>query len=170
MELSDAITICLIEDIDDITQTQWNKLLFFTDGAGACKDRQFTDFTYIKLPYGPVPNNYSELINSMHYRGIIQIENSPDNKISLRKSDDHIPNLENAKNVIGDTRDLKTIVEKIVKIFKDWSAVKLSSLSHELDAWKNPSMYAEIDLKDLKNDTFLKERFGEANFRKLLFR
>lgn len=169
METFEAITLFLVDKIGNITQTQWNKLLFFTDGAGVCIDTQYTDFTYIKLPYGPVPDNYSELIYSMHYKEIIKEENSFDSKITLSKALNHSDNLLNAEKIIKKNRKLQDVIDTIIKTFKDWSAAKLSGFSHELDAWKIPPMYSTIDLNTLKNDSFLKERFGEADFGKLLF-
>lgn len=171
MNINETITVYLVDKIEDISQTKWNKLLFFIDGAGVCLSDQFTAFQYIKLPYGPVPDGYTDILTEMHFQEVIKksrTDNVFDSKIFIEKSKNHDDLLIEANKEIGENANLEKVLKKIVETFKNWTAVKLSDFSHELDAWKNPTMYSGIDLSVLKEDNFLKREFGEANFGKLL--
>lgn len=171
MEKHEAITLLLLKTIKDLSQTKWNKLLFFIDGASSCFNDKITGLNYIKLPYGPVPQNYSEIIHGMANKEIISINNNYnnvfDNKIFINKNDKFSYNYEKAENIISNETH-KEIIGKSIEVFNKWNAVQLSDFSHELDAWKKPDMYSQIDLELLKNDSFLSENYGEGNFGKLI--
>ncbi|MDI7206205.1 Panacea domain-containing protein [Leptospira santarosai] len=170
MEKYEAITLFLLEQISDLSQTKWNKLLFFIDGATRSVGNQVTDLKYIKLPYGPVPFDYSGKIQAMYYKGFISIQ-SPggflDSKLFIIKPDKFEEKLDQAKRTITDQNHQK-IIDKVFQVFKNWNANQLSDFSHELDAWKIPNMYSDIDLDTLKSDTYLKQKYKEENFGRLL--
>ncbi|MES0489181.1 MAG: Panacea domain-containing protein [Leptospirales bacterium] len=177
IDIHEAITLYLLnKDVRYLSQTKWNKLMFLIDGAYVClNDKQLTTFEYIKLPYGPVPDNYSKIINKMYYNDIINKnteQNLFDSKIILEKNDHFSVNMDLANNVIDNYESLKynvkTILDSVVKLFHDWTASDLSDFSHELDAWKLPEMYTPIDLNTLKSDTFLNSEYGNPNLGKLV--
>ncbi|EMO82124.1 MULTISPECIES: Panacea domain-containing protein [Leptospira] len=173
MQKYEAITIFLLEHISDLSQTKWNKLLFFVDGAAqSYLSQQITDLKYIKLPYGPVPFDYSNKIQSMHYNKIIKreaVNGSFDNKIFIKKTANYEDQLLNVKTEFIDSNQI-LIIQKVIEVFKTWTANLLSDFSHELDAWKIPKMYSDIDLNTLKNDNYLKKKYNEPNFGNLLIK
>lgn len=184
MEIYEAITIKLVDEMDKvaqgkykiaqgeykITQRKWNKLLFFIDGAGLCLNgKLFTDFRYIKLPLGPVPEDYAHHLKHMH--GKEMIERIKEVEVSISKTligENNKELLNEANEEIQKHNKLEEIMKKIINIFMDWDDEKISDFSHEFDAWRKPSMYGTINMKKLKNDTFLKEEYGEGDFGKLI--
>ena len=65
-KIHELITMKLADSISDLSQTKWNKLMFFIDATGAClNNKTYTGFNYIKLPYGPVPQDYRSIIFDM---------------------------------------------------------------------------------------------------------
>ena len=170
MKTFEVITICLVDKIKNITQSKWNKLMFFVDGYGASQNNQFTNFNYIKMPFGPVPENYSNLLFEMNARDIIKTNKAINGKISLEKSKNHDKNYKQAMKILNSNKALKNAIEYIIKTFKDWTATKLADFSHEFDGWQNPEMYQIINLEAFKNDSFLKKEFQESNFAQVLLK
>lgn len=160
--LLESITAHLASQVLDLSQTKWNKLMFYIDGAHFCQTKtSLTGIDYIKLPYGPVPNNYRQLLVKMAEKKVIAIDQGGD----IANASRYITLKNGATSLNTDTLKL---VEKIVSIFGGWTAVQLSNFSHRLDAWKIPEMYSTIDLSRLQKDNFLKTRFGQADFGKLI--
>lgn len=176
INIGEAITFQLASHIRFLSQTKWNKLMFLLDAVGFCKtDRTFSGYRYIKLLYGPVPDNYRSKIKAMidkkivsptKYNGytdsVMQIEVLEERKDHNKK--------ESAKAISAfpSSDILSATIEKIIDIFREWTAVRLSDFTHELLAWKIPEMQGEIDLSLLKKDPFLQKNFGEANWGDLI--
>ena len=166
------------DDVLNLSQTKWNKLLFFIDSVKFCKDKQtFTGMKYLKFPYGPVPENYRSIIYNMVEDELLDADEylaSFDSARFLKTNTENnkckeiLESLDKATNNDQETLMLKNTLDKIIKIFGQWTAVKLSEFSHLLDAWRNPGMYEEIQLGTMKNDTFLKKEFKEGNFANLV--
>lgn len=170
MEKHEAITLYLIsKGVPVLSQTKWNKLMFFIDGLAAVwseKNSEITNFKYVKLPFGPVPDGYSEILNSMENAGYIVIkqkntmyDTSKILAMGRKAPDDILSDL--APNEIK-------VLNAVLDVFREWNATRLSNFSHELKAWKRPDMYGQIDLRDLSDDPYLKKNFGEGNFANLL--
>lgn len=171
MEKHEIITLLLIQrEVPALSQTKWNKLMFFLDGFSMAWEEiqtPLTDFDYIKLPYGPVPDRYSDILENMEEKGLITIAQKNtmyDSSKIIRQglnSSDRIPELDENEQIV---------IESILNVFRDWNATRLSNFSHSLDAWKRPPMYDRIDLSDLRSDSYLKKEYGEGNFANLLLR
>lgn len=174
MKLYEAITVILTHRVTDLSQTKWNKLLFFFDGAyTSYKNEVFapTGLSYVKLPYGPVPDNYRQVIYGIVLNGYVNQTNDPyisDSTLFLSGVNDPgvldlaIEYMENHN------KDVSLILEKIIDIYGKWTAGKLSDFSHELDAWKKSKMYGHIDLSMLRNDSFLRSKYNNPNFGELI--
>jgi hypothetical protein len=168
MKIHEIITLHLIQsEVPALSQTKWNKLMFFIDGFSTAWEKigaSLTELTYVKLPYGPVPDGYSEILDTMERDGLIAIAQKntmyDSSKIIQRGRDkQHPPEL---------GAEEKLVIESILGVFKNWNATRLSNFSHSLDAWKKPEMYNQIDLSDLKNDSYLKKEYHEGNFARFL--
>lgn len=170
--LNEAITLYLALKISNLSQTKWNKLMFFIDGVGVCQNGfTFSGYNYIKLPFGPVPDNYRDEIRKMIFKGIVkreQYRGVTDSVMYIEATTDYNNKKNDIEQTINKKRDLKKILDQIIGIFSSWSAVKMSDFTHELKAWKKPKLLEKIDLSLLKNDPFLKKRFDEANFATLV--
>ncbi|PKA22713.1 Panacea domain-containing protein [Leptospira levettii] len=171
MENHELITLKLAYSIDDLSQTKWNKLMFFIDSAAIClNDQQLTNFTYIKMPYGPVPENYRSIINEMKAKNIINVSTNLDISDAVRiiKPAMDLTYIDQVNQML-DTLDKEfTIIDRIINSFKNWSAVELSNFSHMLNSWIEPNLYQKINLDSMKDDQYLKQNFQLGNFGKIL--
>lgn len=173
MKIEELITVYLSNKINDLSQTKWNKLMFFIDGVYQSIDEKsecVTKFDYIKLPYGPVPHNYRRIINEMHCNQLIV---TPGSMVDLMSSDVYIRpgpkcTIAEADSKLKKVKELNKILERIISIFGEWTAARLSNFSHELAVWKNAELYQEINLDLLKDDSGLENKYGYKNFGKLI--
>lgn len=168
LEIHDIITIYLSRNIKNLSQTKWNKLMFFIDGAGVCKTGNlFTTFKYIKLPYGPVPDNYKQIIEEMARKELVKITK----QIDISDSAKFIQTVEKDYSIddeIKKTNTLDTVLRKTIELFGDWTAIQLSNFSHKTDAWNNAIMFGTIDMNKLKDDSYLKTKYKNGNWGDLL--
>ena len=166
ISIAEKVTIYLANNVEKLSQTKWNKIMFFIDGTSqSYRNERVTDYNYLKFPYGPVPEDYNRKVNDMITKNLIKKDN-------YKGFSDFMMYIEAETDTKGYIQDIPqntlSIINKIIDIFGDWSAVKMSDFSHELDAWKNSKLYQEINLNILKEDPFLKREYKEANFGKLV--
>lgn len=173
MEIHEALTILLSKNTTNLSQTKWNKLMFFIDGAYYTQFQiTATNFKYIKMPFGPVPNDYRDIISLMYFEKYISLEANENISDAVRiicppKKKSFI---KEAETLIKSNENLNKYYKKVSTIFGDWTATRLSDFSHMMDAWKQTLMYEEINLEYLKKDKFLKTEYGISNFGKLLLK
>lgn len=174
MNTIQAITVILAHKTSNLSQTKWNKLLFFIDGAVAAledAEKGATAVGYVKLPYGPVPNGYRDLIANMQFEGLVQLQNprsSFDAAVYVRPGN---TTEQTARDFLkSQGGELPAIVDKVLSVFGSWTAGRLSNFSHELDAWKNAQMYEVISLLSLRKDSYLRMKYREENYGKLLMK
>ncbi len=167
----EAVTFRLATEISDLSQTKWNKLMFFIDGVSFCRRGLcYTDLQYIKLPYGPVPNNYEDKVYRMIQNNIIEKEpyqGFMDSMMYMKAVKKPETEAEMEKTIRGQEA-LEDVLNKVIAIFRAWTAGKMSNFTHELAAWKNAALFKKIDLALLKNDPFLKKTFNQANLAHLI--
>ena len=90
-----------------------------------------TGATYRKLPYGPVPVEFSKIVENMEEEGKIKIfkdkyyDYVQKRYIPLKKSD--LSKLKASE---------KDILDKVIDQYSDWSAKQLSEYSHGDMPWK----------------------------------
>ena len=161
------ITRRLSQEVSNLSVTKWNKFMFFIDGAYyALHGEQISDFTYIKLQYGPVPRSYNHVINSLVESKVIALRRGVEASMTyLNPGNDR-----DEKQIASLPESASEIVTKAIGVFKTWTAARMSDLSHELKAWKTPQLGDPIDLKELCDDDFLKEKYQEKNWGSLLLK
>jgi hypothetical protein len=128
------------DDHRNLGATKLNKILYFSDflfylTAG----KSITGETYIKRQYGPVPKNILKIIQSLVQTG----------KIVTRETEYHgKPKREYISLLEPDIESFSpqevSLVDEIVdKISKEFSAKKISELTHD-DIWQMASIGEEI--------------------------
>ncbi len=125
----------------NVGETVVYKLLYFADfNFYELFEEQLTGATYRKLQFGPVPREFSEIVNDMVEKKELSIlkttyGNFPQTRyIPLRKAD---LNQLNAAE--------KTVLDSVVDRFSDKSAKWLSDYSHDDIPWKATAEKEVID-------------------------
>ena len=119
-----------------VYRTKLNKLLFYADFLHIKRfERSLTGLAYVRLPHGPVPDDYELLFSALHAEGVLDI--------SETLVGEHIAYIHLAKRSpdIGlfDTAELQTLM-KVRTEFEKTSAKEISDRSHTEDAWlKTPA-------------------------------
>jgi uncharacterized phage-associated protein len=107
------------------------KLLFFTDAlAYHSTGRTITDEEYIKLPLGPVPENFDLILSSMENDGLIEKRIRP----TLKKDQEtYFPCMKINFNVF--LKKEIAIMSEVIDIFRNKYTDELVELSHKLLPW-----------------------------------
>ncbi len=179
--LIDSITVLLATQIENLSQTKWNKLMFFIDGAYYCLHDKFaTEMKYVNLIYGPAPDGYRATVLDMIERDVVKKETyniaasdavqfiEPGGKITEAEAREFVTQHDHESNKQD---SLFNIVTKIATAFCDWSVSELSTFSHHLKIWKDLALYKKLSEKDfeyLKDDPYLKDVADEGNFGKII--
>jgi hypothetical protein len=158
---NDRITYITIESVNaahnTLSKTKWNKIMFFSDLAFYTCDnleyanKIYTGLDYIKMPYGPVVDNYNNIIakiaenNNLEIKSYFGIDSNISQYIELRDNisiNINIPQFE------------KLVIFNVIKKFIDFTASKLSSYSHLLSIWKAPNMYSYLNFEYAHYDKY----------------
>lgn len=165
------ITMYMIhKEVSLLSIVKWNKLMFFIDGFYMTwydTGRQITDLSYIKLPYGPVPDQYNSILSDMEdlgYIAITQKNSMYDTSKLLKKGPKMLIDFS------GLAIDEKAAVDFVLEAFSFLGERDLSNFSKSLDAWAHSKLYDKIYISLLFNDSFLKAKYGECNFAKAILR
>lgn len=125
---------------EEVTETKLNKLLFYADFNHYNKfGKGITGSKYIKLQFGPVPNNS-------------QLKYSMNPYISYMKTDDDKTYFEIVKKPSSwhlNELEIK-IVESVYSYFKNTNAKKISDISHQESAWAHANLLEEISYEHAK--------------------
>lgn len=129
------IILYIVSSQKVILKTKLNKLLWYIDFLFfKTYSVSLTGCTYVRLPYGPIPDNYDDIINLMirenliekneiifnHAKGIVGEGLIPKMKISqLKFSDDEIK-----------------VMNYVVEYFKKFNCVEIKEYSHREKAYK----------------------------------
>lgn len=129
--------------------TKINKLLFYADFKHFKEySLSITGSRYVRITYGPVPNNYQFYIAFLEASKLISIEevffngNAAEKIISTEKPD---------LSIFSDT-ELQVLLE-VKKYFKGFTAKKISDFSHEEIGYvetKNSNVISYLHAKTLK--------------------
>lgn len=162
--------LCL--DPDNLSKTKWNKYIFFIDcvrfNSTAHQKKTLTGATYIKMPYGPVVENFENIIDTlpviMPMKVVRYAGYSTSNMTFIEKAAEFEKN--KAYSYLKEL-DLN-IIDAVISVFKKYTAKQLSDFSHELDAWKQTFMFNEIDFKTTEQDSYLLNLTKKPNLYELI--
>lgn len=116
----------------EVPKTKLNKLLFYADFEHYRRySVSITGLRYVRLPYGPVPDNYEHYYAALfHEEGGLEKEE--------RTYHDYVGEVFVAASEpdlsVFDTSELRVLTE-IRERFEDWTATALTDLSHEEPAY-----------------------------------
>ncbi len=125
----------------NVGETVLNKLLYFSDMDYYEKyEEQLTGSGYIKLAYGPVPQELAQVLSSMiekrqlqriktDYHAYPQTRYLPLEKADLTKM----------------TAAEKEVIDRVIDCFSDWSASMISDYSHNDKPWRATEENEMID-------------------------
>jgi len=124
----------------EIYRTKLNKLLFYADFlAYRLQNKSISGSRYVHLQYGPVPDNYSALLDQMQGSDIDFVfdEDYRQEKIKAAREAD-----------TGIFSDLElTILRVVAKEFRYTSGKEISEISHDEPAYNNTKDRQEISYK-----------------------
>jgi len=159
------------QGISDLSKTKWNKLLFFVDLAHYTKPesraprRTLTGFDYIKVPYGPVIQDFNKVLFQLKNENVVAIESfvgySANNLSYLRRPEGRQVQVQDLD------AEASHIAERVIRLFGKYTALKLSELSHMLTLWKGADMYQMIDFDKAFADTFIQSSSKYKSFYEL---
>ncbi len=143
----------------NVGETVLYKLLYFSDfNYYELYEEQLTGATYRKLPYGPVPQNFDQIINQMigqqqlqkvktNYHGYPQTRYLP-----LEKAD--LTELKASE---------KEVIDRVIEQMSDWSAAAISAYSHKDLPWLASKEGENIDyeLVFYRDKPFSVRNYGE---------
>ncbi|MGI6544367.1 MAG: type II TA system antitoxin MqsA family protein [Limnochordia bacterium] len=127
------LIIYFAESIQPLCKTALMKLLFYADFLHFREySVSVTGASYVKLPYGPVPDNYKYLLSTLEDKGYFALEPEPfgcyEGEV-LRPVAKFDPTLFSP--------DELTTIKRVAGKLGGKSASDLSRLSHEEEAWKD---------------------------------
>jgi len=116
----------------NIGKTVLYKLLYFSDfNYYETYEEQMTGATYKKLQYGPIPVEFSKLVDSMERNGEIQKLNAEYRSYPQER---YIPLVKADLNKLKASE--KEIIDKVLIAHSDKTATEISGYSHEDIPWK----------------------------------
>ncbi len=115
----------------NVGETVLYKLLYFADfNYYELYEEQLTGATYCKLPYGPVPQNFDQIVNQM--TGQQQLQKVKTNYHGYPQTR-YLP-LEKA-NLTELKASEKEVIDRVIEQMSDWSAAAISAYSHKDLPW-----------------------------------
>ena len=116
----------------NIGETVLYKLLYFVDfNYYELFEEQMTGARYRKLQYGPVPMEFSEVVDKMVRKGELVVTKTNYHGYAQKR---YIPNIKVNLNMLKATE--KDIIDKVIELMSDWNAAKISNYSHDDIPWK----------------------------------
>jgi hypothetical protein len=144
-------------DVKSFSKTKWNKIMFFTDLAfytcdnSDYSDTVYTGLSYIKMPYGPVVDNYNAIIDTVIRDNNLQIKMYSGFNSGVSQYIEPVDGINN-NIIISDFE--KNIIYNVINKFINLTASKLSDFSHKLTIWKAPGMYDILDFAYARYDNY----------------
>lgn len=131
------LIVYLISHTENVSKTKLNKLLFYVDFKTFKKAiRSISGLSYVKLKYGPVPDNFEALYPLMKVMGYIEISNEKE-EYEIYKTKKEFD------DTIFQNYELE-IMKETVEELGNKNATQLSELSHQEEGWKEVPIKEEI--------------------------
>lgn len=129
-----AMTAYFAEHGKDIYKTKLNKLLFYADFVNFYKFEQgISGAAYLRLPYGPVPDNVEEILKECEAAGTIRIEKKAGqekNTFLIRKS----KNTSKVKDNLT-PNEIETL-DWVLENYGELTTAEIVDLSHREKAYR----------------------------------
>jgi uncharacterized phage-associated protein len=115
----------------DIYKTKLNKLLFYADLTGYYLTGQgMSGAQYVKLPYGPVPNSYEEMID-------LGVKSKKLKVTIVRGKGDNVRLIQSGENAPSELTQIdRRVLDWVIETYGNLSTSEISNLSHEEMAYK----------------------------------
>lgn len=154
----DYITLKALQaDSNTLSKTKWNKIIFFVDLAFYTSDNPlfknniYTGLDYIKMPYGPVVDNFNIIISNVAFRNNLQVKSY----FGLYSNQSQYIEPTTSLVINKDyPKDEAMIINQVIKKIAKSTATQLSEYSHKLTIWKIPSMYEKLNFEYSSYDRF----------------
>ncbi len=129
-----------------VSRTKLNKLLFYADFLHAKHfDTPITGLTYVRLPHGPVPDDYELLFSALHAEGVLDIaETLVGEYVSYMHTARRSPDIG-----VFTTTELQALV-RVQAEFERTTAKDISERSHLEDAWSMTPAGQPVELSHSK--------------------
>jgi hypothetical protein len=161
-------------DPSNLSKTKWNKIMFFTDLAFYTCDKNnyssmvYTGLDYIKMPYGPVVNNFNMIINEVAKINNLQIKTYFGFDANASQYIEPINNI--SDNTINVPDFESTVISNVINKLINLTAGKLSDFSHKLSIWKIPNMYELLNFEYANYDKYrINDDFAGTFFQLIMY-
>jgi uncharacterized phage-associated protein len=115
----------------NVGETVLYKLLYFSDfDYYELYEEHLTGASYLKLPYGPVPQKLDSIISQMIKAG--QLQRIKTEYYGLQQTR-YLPLVK--ANLAGFKASEKTVIDRVIEQMSDWSASAISNYSHKDLPW-----------------------------------
>lgn len=121
-------------------KTKLNKILFYSDFMHYARHgKSITGFAYLRMPYGPCPENFPSVLDEMakdetlriaERRHFTQMQQRP---VALREA-----------NLDALSGSEIAAIQEVIDALRNESAVSVSELSHEFIGWKLATPFERI--------------------------
>lgn len=139
---------------EDATKLKLNKIAFFTEFGYIYRQQksQLSDAEYAAINYGPVINNYRQILEEMEKAGQVKLENN------------HVRPLVSPQTKISE--EVAAAINELIEKYSKFNTQELIGLSHSTDSYKittnNEKTMGQIIDKDLALlETFFDESANE---------
>jgi hypothetical protein len=112
----------------------------------------YTGLRYIKMPYGPVVDNYNVIIDSVAKNNNLQVKMCSGFDAGVSQYIEPVGDIINNITTVSDFE--KNIIYKVINKFINLTASSLSDFSHKLAIWKASGMYDFLDFKYADYDKY----------------
>ncbi len=159
-----ALLILMLSQ-QEVSKTALNKLVFFADYCYSSKYGNFeetiTNDNYIKLQYGPVPDNIEEVRNYCVAKGYLKKEVK---KIYTRLGSYYTLNspLEklNTKEILNDEE--RDSVNLVYEKLAGYNSASLSYFSHVIEPWRSSEFWSKLSPMGMSED-IIYDRWDDIN-------
>jgi len=131
----------------NLYKTQITKYSFYSDYLNKKNNNnKISYFKYIHAPFGPLIDNFDELLNDLIQAEIVSVSVDDDDKLMLKSNINC--------NIDMFTKDELSVMEEVYKKLGNKSSNELSKISHEFIGWKN-TIDGEIIDEKYANDLII---------------
>ena len=148
-KIKDTI-LYIISSSSIVLKTKLNKLLWYIDFLYfKIYSVSLTGCTYVHLPYGPIPNNYDDIINLMMHEGLLEKNEIMFNKKKGIVGEQLVPRVKIDKTKFSD--DELNVINFVLAHFKDFSCGDITDYSHKEKPYKHTKDQDEVSYELAKD-------------------